>query len=52
MQQEGFHKYINSKRKRREYVNPLLNGAGQLVTNYMDKAEVLNLRDCDMSRLL
>lgn len=37
-----FHKYINNKRKRSEYENPLLNQTEQLVTNYMDKAEVLN----------
>lgn len=38
-----FHKYINNKRKRSDYENPLLNWTEQLVTNYMDKAEVHNI---------
>lgn len=29
---KGFYRYINSKRKVRGYVGPLLNGAGELVT--------------------
>lgn len=29
---KGFCKYLNSKRKVREYVSPLLNGAEELVT--------------------
>ncbi|KAK4815982.1 hypothetical protein QYF61_010850 [Mycteria americana] len=29
---KGFHKHINSKRKTRENMGPLLNGAGELVT--------------------
>lgn len=39
---KGFYKYLNSKRKTREKVAPLLNGAGKLETNNMEQAEVLN----------
>lgn len=30
---KGFSKYINNKRKTRENMDPLLNWAGELVTN-------------------
>ncbi|KAK4824189.1 LOW QUALITY PROTEIN: hypothetical protein QYF61_012005 [Mycteria americana] len=39
---KGFSKYISSKRKTREYVGLLLNGAGELVTKDMQKAKALN----------
>lgn len=39
---KGFHKYICSTRKTRKNVVPLLNGAGELMTNYTRKGEVLN----------
>ena len=39
---KGFCKYIGDKRKTRENVGPLLNEAGDLVTQDMEKAEVLN----------
>ncbi|KAJ7424018.1 rna-directed dna polymerase from mobile element jockey-like [Pitangus sulphuratus] len=39
---KGFYKYIGDKRKTRESVGPLLNGTGTLVTQDMEKAEVLN----------
>ena len=39
---KGFYKYINSKRKTRKNVGLLLNGAGDLVTKDMEKAEVFN----------
>lgn len=39
---KGFYKYIGNKRKTRENVSPLLNGARDLVTKDMEKAEVLN----------
>jgi len=39
---KGFQKYINSKRKTRKNVGLLLNGAGDLVTKDMEKAEVFN----------
>ncbi|KAK4832305.1 LOW QUALITY PROTEIN: hypothetical protein QYF61_021704 [Mycteria americana] len=38
---KGLFKYINRKRKTREKVGLLLNETGDLVTNYMEKAEVL-----------
>lgn len=38
----GFYKYISSKRKVRENVSLLLNGAGDLVTKDMEKAKVFN----------
>lgn len=38
----GFYKYINSKRKVREIVGLLLDGAGDLVTKDMEKAKVFN----------
>ena len=37
-----FYKYINSKRRARENLHPLLNTQGNLVTKDQDKAEVLN----------
>ena len=37
-----FYKYINSKRKARENLHPLLDAKGNLVTKDQDKAEVLN----------
>lgn len=37
-----FYKYINSKRRARENLHPLLDAEGSLVTKYQDKAEVLN----------
>lgn len=39
---KGFHKYICSTRKTRKNMVPLLNGLGELMTNYMGKDEVLN----------
>lgn len=39
---KGFYRYLNSKRKTRENVGPLLNGARELVINDMEKAKVLN----------
>jgi len=39
---KGFFSYISSKRKTREYVGPLLNEVGVLVTEDTDKAELLN----------
>lgn len=39
---EGFYKYVSSKRKTRENLDPLLNGAGDLLTNNMEKTEVFN----------
>ncbi|XP_068785519.1 uncharacterized protein [Struthio camelus] len=39
---KAFFKYIRSKRKTRENVGPLLNGAGALVTKDTEKAELLN----------
>ncbi|XP_068809548.1 uncharacterized protein [Struthio camelus] len=39
---KGFFKYITSKRKTRENVGLLLNGAGALVTKDIEKAELLN----------
>ncbi|GAB0204020.1 mitochondrial enolase superfamily member 1 [Grus japonensis] len=41
--EKGFYKYINSKRKTRENMGQLLNGAGELVTRDMEKAK----RDLD-----
>ena len=40
---KGFHKYIYSIRKTRKNMIPLLNGAGELMTNDMGKDEVLNV---------
>ena len=37
-----FYKYINSKRRARENLHPLLDAEGKLVTKDQDKAEVLN----------
>ena len=37
-----FYKHINSKRKARENLHPLLDTEGNLVTKDRDKAEVLN----------
>lgn len=37
-----FYKYINSKRKTKENMGPLLNGAGALVTKDTEEPEVLN----------
>ena len=37
-----FYKYINSKRRARENLHPLLDTKGNLVTKDQDKAEVLN----------
>ncbi len=37
-----FYKHINSKRKARENLYPLLDAEGNLVTKDQDKAEVLN----------
>ena len=37
-----FYKHINSKRKARENLHPLLDAKGNLVTKDRDKAEVLN----------
>ena len=37
-----FYKYINSKRRARENLHPLLDAEGNLVTKDQDKAEVLN----------
>ena len=39
---ERFHKYVDSKRKSREDVGLLLNGAGYLVVMDMEQAEVLS----------
>ena len=39
---KGFYKYIGDKRKAREYMDPLLNKMGDLITQDMEKAEVLN----------
>ena len=37
-----FYKYINSKRRARENLHPLLDAEGNLVTKDQDKAEELN----------
>ena len=39
---EYFYKYINSKRRARENLHPLLDAEGNLVTKDQDNAEVLN----------
>ena len=39
---KGFFKYVNSKRKTRENVAPLISDGGVLVTGDAEKAEVLN----------
>lgn len=39
---KGYYKYISYKRKTRENVELLLNGAGNLVVKDMEKAKVLN----------
>lgn len=38
---KGFYKYIGSKRKGKEHVGPLLEGAGDLMTGDMRKDKVL-----------
>lgn len=40
---KGFHRYICSTRKTRKNMVPPLNGARELMTNYMRKDEVLNV---------
>lgn len=40
---KDFFRYINSKRKTRENVGPLLNEVGVLVTEDTGKAELLNV---------
>uniref|UniRef100_A0A8D0KSJ6 Reverse transcriptase domain-containing protein n=1 Tax=Strix occidentalis caurina TaxID=311401 RepID=A0A8D0KSJ6_STROC len=37
-----FYKYVNSKRKTRESIHPLLDAGGNMVTSDEEKAEVLN----------
>ena len=37
-----FYKYINSKKRARENLHPLLDAEGNMVTKDQDKAEVLN----------
>lgn len=49
---KGFSKYISNKRKIRENVWLLLNGARDLVTQDMEKAEVLNITSTSSSLLL
>ncbi|CAM5087143.1 unnamed protein product [Natator depressus] len=39
---KGFYRYVSNKKKIRESVGPLLNGGGNLVTDDVEKAEVLN----------
>ncbi|GAB0205261.1 mitochondrial enolase superfamily member 1 [Grus japonensis] len=39
---KSFYRYVSDKRKTRENVGPLQNETGDLVTQYMEKAEVLN----------
>ena len=39
---KGFIKYVNSKRKARENVGPILSEGGALVTGDAEKAEILN----------
>jgi len=39
---KGFCKQIDDKRKTRENVGPLMNGTRDLITQDMEKAEVLN----------
>lgn len=39
---KDFYRYIDNKWKTRASVGPLLNGNGDLVTQDMEKAEVLN----------
>ncbi|GAB0203562.1 mitochondrial enolase superfamily member 1 [Grus japonensis] len=39
---KSFYRYVSDKRKRRENVGPLRNETGDLVTQDMEKAEVLN----------
>lgn len=41
-QKKGFYKYMGSKRKSREDVDLLLNGAGDLMATGMEKAVVLS----------
>lgn len=38
----GFYKYTDIKRKTRENMAPLLNSVGNLVTKYVEKAELPN----------
>ena len=40
---KGFYVYVNGKRKTGENVNLMLNGAGALVIQYMEKSEILNI---------
>lgn len=40
---KGFYKYMNSKGKTREGMSALLIRAGELVTNDVEKAEVLSV---------
>lgn len=39
---KGLYKYINNRRKTRENVSLPLNGAGDLMTNGMEKTKILN----------
>lgn len=39
---KGFYKYINTKRRTKENLQPLLDAGGNLVTRDEEKAEVLN----------
>lgn len=39
---KGVYKYVNSKRETRENMGPLLNRAGDQVTNHTEEAKVLN----------
>ncbi|GAB0210078.1 mitochondrial enolase superfamily member 1 [Grus japonensis] len=39
---KSFYRYVSDKRKMREHVGPLRNERGELVTQDMEKAEVLN----------
>ena len=41
--EKGFYGDISSRRKARENVGPLLNGAGDLLINEIKKSEVLNV---------
>lgn len=39
---QGFYKYLSRNRRAKEKVSPLLNGVGALLTQDIEKAEVLN----------
>lgn len=39
---KGFFKYVEDKRKTRENVDPLLSGIADLVTEEMEKDDILN----------